>query len=75
MMDGEDILMGEYRKSPVFAGYHIFALGGLIERYMEDSIFRFYETKKDDPIMGVQLCLGTLSISIHLKMEMEEFAA
>ena len=25
MMDGEDILAGEYRKSSVFAGYHIFA--------------------------------------------------
>ena len=52
MMDGEDILVGEYRKSPVFAGYPIFAPASLIERYMEDAIFRFYETKKDDPIMA-----------------------
>ena len=30
-MDGEDILVGEYRKSPVFAGYHIFAPASHIE--------------------------------------------
>ena len=41
MMDGKDILVGEYRKSPVFAGYHIFAPAGHIERYMEDAFFRF----------------------------------
>ena len=43
MMDGEDILVGEYRKSPAFAGYHIFAPANLTERYMEDAIFRFHE--------------------------------
>ena len=48
MMNGEDILMREYRKSPVFGGYHIFAPAIHIERYMEDAIFRFHETKKDD---------------------------
>ena len=31
----------EYRKSHVFAGYHIFAPAGYIERYMEGAIFRF----------------------------------
>ena len=46
MEDVKDILTGEYRKSPVFAGYHIFEPAGHIERYMEDAIFRFHETKK-----------------------------
>ena len=64
MMDGEDILMGEYRKSPVFAGYHIFASASHIERYMEDAIFRFDETKKDDLLWPHQICLET-SIFIH----------
>ena len=32
MMNGEGILVGEYRKSTAFAGYHIFAPGSLIER-------------------------------------------
>ena len=52
MEDEKDVLAGEYRKSPVFAGYHIFAPAGHIERYMEGAIFRFNETKKDDPIMA-----------------------
>ena len=52
MIDGEDILVGGYRKLPTFAGYHIFAPVGHIERYMEDAIFRFHKTKNDDPIMA-----------------------
>ena len=52
MMDGEDILVGEYRKLPAFAGYHIFAPASLIASYMEGTIFRFHETKKDYPIIA-----------------------
>ena len=44
--DGKDVLVEEYRESPAFAGYNIFAPIDLIERYMEDAIFRFHETKK-----------------------------
>ena len=52
MMDGEkDVLAREYRTLLAFAGYHIFAQASIIERHMEDAIFRFYETKKDDLIM------------------------
>ena len=64
MMDGEDILVGEYRKSPVFAGYHIFVPASLIERYMEDAVFRFHETKEDDPIMAATNLFGNI-INIH----------
>ena len=64
MVDGEDILVGENRKSPVFAGYHIFTPASLIERYMEDAIFRFYESKKDDPIMAATSLFGNI-INIH----------
>ena len=60
MMDGA----GNYRKSPVFAGYHIFAPAGHVERYMEDAIFMFHETKKDDPIMAVRNFFGNI-INIH----------
>ena len=74
MEDAKDVLVGEYRKSPVFAGYHIFAPVGYIEWYMEDTIFKFPKTKKDDPIMTTTNFLET-SIYIHLKMEMEEFVA
>ena len=34
MEDEEDVLTGKYTKSPAFAGYHIFAPAGHIERYM-----------------------------------------
>ena len=64
MEDEKDVLAGEYRKSPAFAGYHIFAPAGYIERYMEDVIFRFLETKKDDPIMGATNLFGNI-INIH----------
>ena len=57
-------MAGEYRKSSVFAGHHIFAPAGHIERYMEDAIFRFHETKKDDPIMTATNLFGNI-INIH----------
>ena len=60
MIDGEDILVGEYRKAPALAGYHIFTPTSLIERCMEDAAFRFYETKKDDPIMTSTNLLGNI---------------
>ena len=64
MEDEKDILAGEYRRSPVFAGYHIFAPAGYIERYMEDAVFRFQETKKDDPIMATANLFGNI-INTH----------
>ena len=48
----------------VFAGHHIFATAGHIERYIEDAIFKFHETKKDDPIMTTTNLFGNI-ISIH----------
>ena len=65
MMDGEkDILVGEYRNSQAFTGFHIFARADCIERYMEDVIFRFHETKTDDPIIAATNLLGNI-INIH----------
>ena len=73
--DGKDVLTGEYRKSPVFAGCHIFAPAGHIERHMEGAIFRFRDIKKTIQLWPVQICLETLLIYIHLRMETEEFVA
>ena len=56
--------MGEYRKSPVFAGYHIFAPASHIERYMGDAMFRFHETRKYDPFMTATNLFGSI-INIH----------
>ena len=47
MEDEKGFLVGEYRKSPAFARYRIFAPASHIERYMEDVIFKFYETKME----------------------------
>ena len=63
--DGKYVLVGEYRKTSAFAGYHMFAPTGFIERYLEDTIFRFNETKKNDPIMAPTNLLGNI-INMHL---------
>ena len=60
MKDQKDVLAGKYRKSPAFAGYHIFAPAGYIERYMEDAVFRFHKTKKDDPIIAATNLYGNI---------------
>ena len=64
MEDEKDVLAGEYRKSPVFAGYHIFVSAGHIERCMVGAIFKFYETKRDDPIMTATNLFGNI-INTH----------
>ena len=73
MEDEKDVLVREYRKSPVFAGYPTFTPASHIERYMEDAIFRFHGTKKDYPIMVAANFFGIIINIIHLKMEAEEF--
>ena len=62
--DEKDVLAGKYRKSPAFAGYHIFVSAGHIERYMEGAIFRFHKTKKDDPIVAATNLFGNI-INTH----------
>ena len=64
MAGAKDVLVEEYGRSPVFAGYHTFAPAGHIERYMEGAIFKFYETKKDDPIIAATNLFGNV-INIH----------
>ena len=65
IMDNENVLIGECRKSPVFAGYNTFAPPGYIERCnLQDAIFRFHETKRDDPIMAATNLFGNI-INIH----------
>ena len=63
-MKDEKVLMGEYRKSPAFAGYHTFVSASPIERWMEDTIFRFHETKNDNPIMAATNLFGNIT-NIH----------
>ena len=51
-------------ESHLFAGYQIFVPAGIIERYIQGSIFRFHETEKDDPIMTSTNLSGNI-INIH----------
>ena len=62
--DGKDVLVGVYRNSSAFAAYHIFARAGLIERYLEGTIFRFREIQKDDPTMAATNLFGNI-VNIH----------
>ena len=64
MEDEKDVLAGKYRKSPAFAGYHISVSDGHIEIYIEDAISKFYEIKKDDPIMAAPNLLENI-INTH----------
>lgn len=62
--DGKDVLVEEYRKSSAFSRYHIFASVNVIGGNMRDVIFKFNESKGDDPIMIATSLFGDL-ISIH----------
>ena len=60
----DDVLAGEYRKSAVFTGHHISPPVGHIGGCMEDAIFRFDKTKKNDPIMAATNLFGSI-MNIH----------
>ena len=55
---------GNIESLPAFAGYHIFVSAGHIERYMEDAVFRFHKTKKDDLLMAATNSFGEI-INTH----------
>ena len=64
MIDGKYVLVGEYRRSPIFTVYYIFLQVGYIERYMQEAIFRFHKIKKDNPFMATTNFFGN-TIKIH----------
>ena len=58
--DEKDVLVGEYTKVVCICRLLHFCTGWLIERYMEGTIFRLYETKKDDSTMAATNLLGNI---------------
>ena len=58
--DEKDVLVGEYTKVVCICRLSHFCTGWLIERYMEGTIFRLYETKKDDSTMAATNLLGNI---------------
>ena len=47
--DGKDVLIGEYRKNPVFSGFKTFAPASTIERLIKNALHK-YCNSDDDPI-------------------------
>ena len=62
MMEDEKDVLGGVGGGDVES--YIFAPAGYVERYMEDVILRFQETKKDDLIMTATNLFGNI-INIH----------
>ena len=60
MEDEKDVLVGKYRKSLIFAGYHTFAPAGHIERYMEDALLDFIKLNKMAKLWLLQIYLEKL---------------
>ena len=58
----KDVLIGEYRKTPVFAGFKKFALVSTIEKLMNNALHRYYSN--NDPISAVVKLFADV-INIH----------
>ena len=70
MMDGEKhkngrhVLIGEFRKTPVFAGFHQFAPAFAIPKLVKDALDRYYSNESDDPILNAVNLFADL-INVH----------
>ena len=66
MMDGKDILVGEYRKSPAFVEhyYRTFPPADTIGRLVDDALSRYYNSDDDDHIFTAANLFADL-IKIH----------
>ena len=61
--NGKDVLIREYRKTPAFAGFKMFALASAIKRLMNDALHRYYSSD-DDPIYAATKLFADM-INIH----------
>ena len=63
LMRGEPVLIGEFRQTPAFAGYHEFAPASAVPRLVTDALNRYYSKESDDPILNtVKLFMDLVSI-------------
>ena len=63
MMDGKDILVREYRKSPVFLRYRFFPPADTIDRLVDDTVYCYYHPTSRDPILAtVDLFIDLIDI-------------
>ena len=71
----KNVLVGEYKRSPAFSVYKVFAQGSHIEDTWKTQFLGFMGPKNMIQLWPLQICLETLLIPIHLKMETEEFVS
>ena len=65
MMDGKDVLVWEYRRSPVFVDYYrTFPPADTIGRLVDDALHRYYNPASRDPILAAASLFADL-IRIH----------
>ena len=65
MMDGKDILVGEYRRPPVFVDYNIFPPADTISRLVDDALYCYYHPTSPDPILAAaDFFIDLINISI-----------
>ena len=63
LMHGEPVLVGEFRQTPAFAGYHEFAPASAVPRLVTAALNRFYSKESHDPIMNaVRLFIDMINI-------------
>ena len=63
LMRGEPVLVGEFRQTPAFAGYHVFAPASAISRLMTNALNRYYSKESHDPILNaVRLFIDVINI-------------
>ena len=66
MMDRKDVLVGKYKRSPVFLEHHyrIFPPGYTIGRLVDDALYRYYHPTSRDSILATTSVFADL-IRIH----------
>ena len=62
MEDEKGVLMGEYRKSPVFLRYRIFLPADIIERLVDNALYRYYHP--NDPTIDPILATANLFVDL-----------
>ena len=62
MTDGKNVLVGEYRKLPVFPNYEVFPPTDTIGKLVDDALYRYYHP--NDPTIDPSLASASLFIDL-----------
>ena len=75
MMENEDFLVGEYKSHLYLQAILLLHQLVILKDTWKAQFLGFMRLKRMIQLWLLQICSETLSISIHLKMETEEFVA